>query len=137
MEDTKSLFDFNGDAFLSRPESHVARIPARIIRPEELFDALQKELQLPDYFGANWNALDECLGDLSWIQPRGVVILHADLPALPRNELNIYLEVLADSVESWKPGEEHTLNVVFPREVRDVIVEWEKEHRKGKGKSGS
>jgi RNAse (barnase) inhibitor barstar len=29
-----------------------------------LFAALQRELPLPDYFGANWDALDECLAEL-------------------------------------------------------------------------
>lgn len=29
-----------------------------------LFDALSEALALPDYFGHNWDALDECLRDL-------------------------------------------------------------------------
>lgn len=29
----------------------------------ELFDALAAALHLPDYFGRNWDALDECLRD--------------------------------------------------------------------------
>ena len=29
----------------------------------ELFDALASALALPDYFGGNWDALDECLRD--------------------------------------------------------------------------
>jgi RNAse (barnase) inhibitor barstar len=29
----------------------------------ELFDALTAALALPDYFGRNWDALDECLRD--------------------------------------------------------------------------
>lgn len=29
----------------------------------ELFDALASALELPDYFGRNWDALDECLRD--------------------------------------------------------------------------
>jgi RNAse (barnase) inhibitor barstar len=29
----------------------------------ELFDALASALALPDYFGRNWDALDECLRD--------------------------------------------------------------------------
>ena len=32
--------------------------------PERLFDELSRTLDLPDYFGRNWDALDECLRDL-------------------------------------------------------------------------
>lgn len=32
--------------------------------PERLFDELSRSLDLPDYFGRNWDALDECLRDL-------------------------------------------------------------------------
>jgi len=32
--------------------------------PERLFDELSSSLDLPDYFGRNWDALDECLRDL-------------------------------------------------------------------------
>lgn len=36
------------------------------VAPDEaaLFDALRHGLKLPDYFGGNWDALDECLGEL-------------------------------------------------------------------------
>lgn len=32
--------------------------------PERLIDELSRTLDLPDYFGRNWDALDECLRDL-------------------------------------------------------------------------
>ena len=46
----------------------------------QLLDQLGSALLFPDYFGRNWDAVDECLQDINWIQGRATVILvfHAD-----------------------------------------------------------
>jgi RNAse (barnase) inhibitor barstar len=44
---------------------------------ESTYDALASELQLPEYFGRNLDALEECLRDLSWISCSWIVI-HID-----------------------------------------------------------
>lgn len=31
-----------------------------------LFDHFAQRMQFPDYFGRNWDAMDECLRDLAW-----------------------------------------------------------------------
>lgn len=31
------------------------------------FKLVQQTLMLPDYFGGNWNAPDDCMRDLSWL----------------------------------------------------------------------
>ena len=71
-----------------RAEDYVARIPPSLNTRERLFDALIHELQLPAYFGENWDALSECLRDLSWIESKRVVILHTDLPPLDKAVAN-------------------------------------------------
>lgn len=40
-----------------------------------LFSAVSEAMQFPEYFGRNWDALDECLGDLDWLPNSGVVLL--------------------------------------------------------------
>lgn len=101
--------------------AHVARIPAGIDGKTALFRALVPALALPDWFGANWDALEECLKDLSWMERKLVVLLHEDLPALPKKELATYLSILSDAVADWKEGEEHALVVVFPAGAEKVL----------------
>jgi hypothetical protein len=40
-----------------------------------LLDACDDSLQFPAYFGHNWDALADCLADLSWLPPHGRVVL--------------------------------------------------------------
>ena len=42
---------------------------------DALFDEMAAAFQFPYYFGENWDALDECLADLSWLPAAGYVIL--------------------------------------------------------------
>lgn len=45
-----------------------------------LFTALGQAFHFPDYFGKNWDALDELLRDMEWLPASGYVIIvaHAD-----------------------------------------------------------
>jgi RNAse (barnase) inhibitor barstar len=101
--------------------AHVARIPPGIDGKTALFRALVPALALPDYFGANWDALEECLRDLSWIERKTVALVHEDLPPLPRKELQTYLSVLSEAVKDWSEDEEHVLTVVFPAKTETAL----------------
>ena len=119
-----SAFSFDVGALNLDPKSDlVAQIPSGLSHENELFQALNRGLQLPDYFGYNWDALDECLRDLWWIKSHRVVILHEDLPSLDRKALATYLDVLSYCVRDWKPNEDHELLVAFPPSARDTIVD--------------
>jgi RNAse (barnase) inhibitor barstar len=47
---------------------------------DDLLEELDTAFTLPDYFGRNWDALDECLADLSWLRGDAyvVVVRHGD-----------------------------------------------------------
>jgi RNAse (barnase) inhibitor barstar len=101
-------------AVAAAPGEFLARIPAGLDGRDALFDALTRALRLPDYFGRNWDALDECLRDLGWIGARRVLLVHEDLPRLPARDGRIYLELLRDDA-----GE--GLAVYFPSSARTEI----------------
>jgi hypothetical protein len=104
-------------------EVFYARLSPEIYKSEQLFQALYQLLWLPGYFGFNWNALQDCLTDLSWIRERKVVLEHAELPKIPEADLKIYLEILRDAVLDWKHGDDHSFEVVFNAEDRNRVIE--------------
>jgi hypothetical protein len=107
-------FMFRADGGDVGPDDWVVRIGAEICTRDELFGLLQATLKLPEYFGWNWDALDDCLRDLHWVQARRVVVRHEGLPLLPDDDLRTYLDILVRAVEDWRPDEQHELVVVFP-----------------------
>lgn len=111
-----------GNSTFCREGDFVARVPQGLTNRDDLFTVLRRELRLPDYFGGNWDALSECLRDLSWINARRIIIEHRDLPGLDSETLGTYLDILVECVQDWKSGEEHELFVVFPQNSRDAIL---------------
>jgi RNAse (barnase) inhibitor barstar len=116
-------FEF-GSETRSQPSTH-AHVPVGIVTKDSLMDALAAVLSFPDYFGRNWDALEECIRDLSWLPPGPVVLEHEDLP-LRHDEraLATYLAILVGAVEKVQ-GTERQLVVVFPAtteaEVRSAM----------------
>lgn len=91
-------------------------IPKSVSSKADLFRLFSERLSFPKGFGENWDALYDCLRDLSWLHERRVVIAHEGIPAvLSADDLRAYLGLLGDAVISWQnnPGE-HELIVVFP-----------------------
>jgi hypothetical protein len=73
-----------------------------------LFAELAEALEFPDYFGHNWDALEECLADLEWLPAKGYVLLFTDAELiLPEDEEEFatFLEVLNDAGEAWASGQ--------------------------------
>lgn len=101
--------------------ARVARVDGRVCTAQQLFDLLYRLLALPGYFGFNWTALSDCVRDFHWIDERDVVVVHDELPGLPSWEVKTYLEVLSDAALGWKPGEAHSLKIVFNDKDRPRI----------------
>ena len=93
----------------------LALIPAGIATKLKLIKAIADAAKFPDYFGMNWDALDECLHDLSWIPTRQLALVHEDLP-LRQHERDVatYLKILRNAVEYWCARDANRLAVFFP-----------------------
>ena len=70
---------------------------------DELLGRLAERLGFPDWFGRNWDALNDVLGEQAWEQPRGIVLTleHCgDLAAADAETFESALEVLDSVAES-------------------------------------
>lgn len=75
-----------------------------------ILDAFADACGLPEYFGGNWDALDECLRDDSWHEPpdaaRHGLLWRIDGAALAAREVpeafETLVEILDDAVEAWR-----------------------------------
>ena len=67
---------------------------------DAMLASIAESLEFPDWFGANWDALEDCLTDLSWRpgKPRAILFLHA----VKDDDLGILLDVLASAAEFWR-----------------------------------
>jgi len=76
-----------------------------IERKEQLLNHVATVLQFPNHSGSNWDALEECLTDLEWVDGDGYLIYfdHIDglLSAHP-DQFATFVEIVRDAVESWK-----------------------------------
>lgn len=67
----------------------------------EALKAIARALRFPAWFGGNWDALEDCLGDLSWRPGDGHVLVLRNWQALPADELGVLIDVLRSSAEFW------------------------------------
>jgi hypothetical protein len=65
-----------------------------------MLEAIARSQAFPEWFGGNWDALEDCLADLSWRKRAARVILFAD--AAPGGDLGILQDVLAATAEYWR-----------------------------------
>jgi hypothetical protein len=106
------------------PAALVVHIPAKARGKEKVLGVLARGLRFPSYFGWNWDALDECLRDLSWLgEVKKITIVHDGLPFSPRAEhFTLYRELLADAVASLQSAAEpRELKIVFPSHAAEYF----------------
>lgn len=86
---------------------HLVSIDFQIVPDYEMFliNQLNQGFSFPDYFGQNWNAVDECLGDLSWLSAKGyccLLINAQKLQILDQRVFELFLDVFQCAGEIWR-----------------------------------
>lgn len=118
-----SGFLFVNDAeILADKTALLLRVPSGIREKSTLLEWYRVNLRLPDYFGANWDALEECLRDLSWIEEKKIIIAHEDIPLSDdTRQQEIYLDVLKYIAGVWEDDPAHDLILAFNPACRDAV----------------
>ena len=71
----------------------------------DFLDLLAKAMRFPDWFGRNWDALADCLEDLSWIEAPGwVVVLEKSkhFGAGHKREFDEAMDLMAEVATWWR-----------------------------------
>jgi len=70
-----------------------------------LYDEFAAAFQFPDYFGENWDALDDCMTDLDWLPAAGYVLFVSNavevLSEEPEKQFETFVSVLSGTCEQW------------------------------------
>ena len=68
---------------------------------DALMERIARALEFPSWFGGNWDALEDCLTDLSWSKAGGHVLLLEGAAELPADERGILVDILAAAAAWW------------------------------------
>lgn len=115
-------FHFSDDRPAANNATLIVRIPAKLNRKRRLLAEFARQLRLPNYFGWNWDAFEECLRDLTWLDGiQEVVVVHRDVPFTASQEQRaIYLSILKDRMD-WKHTGCPRFRVEFPDSSRSDV----------------
>ncbi|MPY53240.1 barstar family protein [Streptomyces acidicola] len=97
------------EALVASGWAHIELDLAGVTDKSAFMDRCARALDLPDYFGRNWDALADCLGDLSWAPAaRGrlvVVTGWQEFALAAPHDWGIAQEVLGEAGDRWRDTE--------------------------------
>jgi hypothetical protein len=71
---------------------------------DEILARFAQALRFPSWFGGNWDALADCLGDLSWWPADGYLLLLDHIGAWRQDEPDAFatlLEIVDEAASGW------------------------------------
>lgn len=78
---------------------------AGVAGKDNFIAALARAVNVPDWFGGNWDALADSLSDLSWQPAPGYVLLLRDVHeafGMDAEDYNTAMEIFTDTTAFWK-----------------------------------
>jgi RNAse (barnase) inhibitor barstar len=87
----------------------------KINNKEQFLRNSAQAMNFPDYFGANWDAFEDCLTDMSWHETDGFVVLYDNVDTFAQNspdQFKVALEIFRDIIEFWRNQEKPFFVVV-------------------------
>lgn len=78
--------------------SAIKIVDGRLCRTKDsLFQEFAEVLDFPNYFGANWDAFEECIKDLSWLEESRYLLIITNFSEVlvdNKNDLQIFLGII-------------------------------------------
>ncbi len=78
---------------------------SRVVDKRMLLEETAKAMAFPDYFGHNWDALEECMTELTWIEGEGCVLLYDHVALLAAQHAEVwatFYAILQSAVAYWQ-----------------------------------
>jgi len=116
LADRDSVAIANGADGLQKLKTEIFYLDGREILDKQSFlRKVAEVMRFPDYFGYNWDALEECITDLDWC-PAARYILIYDYPEVfskvEPEEWKMANDILRSAVEYWQ-GTDTPLEVLL------------------------
>lgn len=70
-----------------------------------ILSEIARSLGFPSYFGMNWDALNDCLTDMSWRPASGYVVLLTGLGTIDAGaveDMRVVIRILESAAEHWR-----------------------------------
>jgi RNAse (barnase) inhibitor barstar len=80
----------------------------------ELFNEFAAGCDFPDWFGRNWDAFADCLGDLSWLPPRPAALLWLRSGAVDPDLMHTASGVIDAAITARIDSGQPALAVILP-----------------------
>ena len=74
------VITFDAETVVCQNANNIVIAPLWMPSCESVFDFYSRVLSFPDYFGYNWDAFNDCVDDLSWLDGGIIHVVHMNVP---------------------------------------------------------
>jgi RNAse (barnase) inhibitor barstar len=96
-------------------KSYTATISGDLIKnKQDILETFKQIFRFPDYFGYNWDALEECINDLNWLNSKAylLILINPDKMQLTEQDFQLLFSILLNSANNWKQGRYYNSNFI-------------------------